>query len=822
MVPENEEEIRAKRLARLAAPKNDAAATSSLAESGDNKRSGQAQEGDATELSDDSMGILSRKHDTKPPSTLQGTAASTGRAEEPLWKKIRDEGLDPKKASSSAPSDSAFDAKRQGEKKLASGRSSERKFQILKERLLEKTLKIKLLPSPSASDADETSSDIVLIDIGSDQITKENISEIIAERLALAPNSQMLTRLPLTDQKLISYLGACHRRISEELKSLLSSSSNVTPQQLQSNDELTQLLQEMKVQVVSYSATSLMAPDLFAIAQDGPKQLAQSLVQSALDPSTSIAIGVAAQLFGNKYSNSIQDARPEMEPFHFQFSIPATYHNPQQKFAVGDLVWYEVKGNFDITSKGIQWGEAVVQEILPDGRYCLAGKVWNYDHWTHPLIGLPGGPPQYSSLTNVHTGRDICRQWTIAHHPNFYVRRMAMSGVDKVMHSALRSVPGEAMFKVWDRESQPECPMPSPVGASMTATENGVEDSLEKARQTYGVDLGFQGKKQHGYGPEFWGITLEQLEQVKNLPGYDSNMTMYDVVQKLIKPITQGTGMGYALLLNKDQPLRAKQMTSHAWGEQYSDFVKALKDSLCEGPFWVCAMAIYQESDKDISEQLGPSLEHGPFATVLKQATDMIAVFTPAADIYLRMWCVFEIFVAVKLGVNVKFAALNQQFRSGIENIYDAIYEHGRNRCCSEKAECSKKSDEEEIRKLIQATDGKFAILDSVVEWCKAMYYIGEVHHPGAAFKSEPAHLLLMGGRGKLDYLAKTLSSIALAVDRISASTSANDVADAASGNPKCTGTHATNPIMDEIKQESAADGVPTSEIQHKDRKSVV
>lgn len=152
---------------------------------------------------------------------------------------------------------------------------------------------------------------------------------------------------------------------------------------------------------------------------------------------------------------------------------------------------------------------------------------------------------------------------------------------------------------------------------------------------------------------------------------------------------------------------------------------------------------------------------------MLRQATDMIAIFTPAADIYLRMWCVFEIFVAVQLGVPIKFAALNKQVRSGIENIYYSIYEHGRRRCDSAKAKCGQKSDENEIRSLINSTLGKFALLDSTVEWCKAKYYIEEVRSPGPAFSSPVAHLLLMGGSGKLDYAAKTLSSIALAVDRI-------------------------------------------------------
>jgi hypothetical protein len=118
----------------------------------------------------------------------------------------------------------------------------------------------------------------------------------------------------------------------------------------------------------------------------------------------------------------------------------------------------------------------------------------------------------------------------------------------------------------------------------------------------------------------------------------------------------------------------------------------------------------------------------------------------------------------------IKFAAWNQQVRSGIENIYDAIYEHGKSPCYSEEAKCGNKSDESQIRKLIHDTQGGFDGLDSVVEWCKANYYIGEVHHPGIAFQSEAAHLLLLGGSGKLDYLARTLSSVVLSSDRIQSS----------------------------------------------------
>lgn len=504
------------------------------------------------------------------------------------------------------------------------------------------------------------------------------------------------------------------------------------------------------------------------------------------------SFGNKNKLFDGKYSNSIQDKSPVAEPFPFpcHFSTPARYHNPEQQFKVGDLVWYEVRGNFGITDKGIQWGEAVIKQVFEDDTFQLAGKCWKYDFF-HPLVGLAGGPAYFSSISDVHTARSIYKQWAISSHPNFHVRRLAMSNVDEVEHSFLARVPREAMFKVWDRESEPPCPVSS-LNLNKSMQD---EKTLESMREEYGQDLGFRGMKQGNYGPEMWGISLEQLEAIKELDGYNTDMKMYDVVESIIKPITNGCGMGYSLYLNQDEPLRAKQMVSHAWGENYADFVQALKDSRAEGPFWVCAMAIYQENNETIAKQLGPDVMHGPFvslstnifiymysfkmktesnqyqprikATVLRQATDMIAIFTPAADIYLRMWCVFEIFVAVQLGVPIKFAALNKQVRSGIENIYDSIYEHGKRRCDSAKAECGQKSDENEIRSIINSAPGKFALLDSAVEWCKAKYYIEEVRSPGPAFSSPVAHLLLMGGSGKLDYAAKTLSSIALAIDRI-------------------------------------------------------
>jgi hypothetical protein len=305
LVTESEEEIRAKRLARLSAARNDTTAVNTNEGPSSTNEKTQSVQNEVDRTKEDkksSLSNASRKHEetaakaSTDKSPSQGAANNKPQTEEPLWKKIRDDALDSKDKSSGVTS--VLEESVSKEKKMAAAKNPGKKIQIFKERLLEKTLKIKLVSPTSddttSHDTSSTSSDIVPIDIGTDQVNKENISEIIAERLALPANSQHLTSLPMTDQKLISYLGACHRRISEELKSVSTSSSNVVSQQ-QSQEEIIQLLQEMKAQVVSYSATSLMAPDLFALAQDGPKQLSECLVQAALDPSTSIAIGVAGK-----------------------------------------------------------------------------------------------------------------------------------------------------------------------------------------------------------------------------------------------------------------------------------------------------------------------------------------------------------------------------------------------------------------------------------------------------------------------------------------------------------------------------------------------
>ena len=79
--------------------------------------------------------------------------------------------------------------------------------------------------------------------------------------------------------------------------------------------------------------------------------------------------------------------------------------------------------------------------------------------------------------------------------------------------------------------------------------------------------------------------------------------------------------------------------------------MEAIESSGETGPFWICAMAIHHNSDGDddyvaeeitIGEQLGPDPETGPFATVLKSVSVMIAVVTHVCDINTRLWYVYR------------------------------------------------------------------------------------------------------------------------------------------------------------------------------------
>lgn len=231
-----------------------------------------------------------------------------------------------------------------------------------------------------------------------------------------------------------------------------------------------------------------------------------------------------------------------------------------------------------------------------------------------------------------------------------------------------------------------------------------------------------------------WGITLEQLQDVKRDPEYDESMSMYDVIKTIIKPKTAGTGLGYALLLNEDEPLRAKFMVSHAWGENYNQFLSALRESNCAGPFWVCAMSICQNNDHEevtIEKQLGPDPKYGPFATVLKQADSMIAIMTQSCDIYTRLWCVYEIYVAISLGIPVSLHSYKEiTGYGGSDKMYsNVVLDSSGTPVESINASCGYEEDTNMITEEISKLEGGFDLIDDVVMWVRIKALINEMDY---------------------------------------------------------------------------------------------
>ena len=304
-IQETEEEIRAKRLARLEArfgtktKASDSETASNANAESDNtnisKNNANNQMDDAEGLKADlptpmdietSVKDVNSNADADVPMNDSAVGKTKSKSDEgPLAKKIK--GKESETGTGNTQSPTKPDPMR--------------KIQRKKEILLKKTLKIKVTGGLMNMNDSGSGYDLAEIDIGSPSITVESVSEILASRLAMSKNS--LQNSPSASKGLFAYLGACHKRVSEELKNIPApkgtgsgtGTGTGTGTDDTLNESLRDILGEMKRQVVSYAATSLMAPDLFESAKDGPFQLAACLTSATLDPASSITIGMAGK-----------------------------------------------------------------------------------------------------------------------------------------------------------------------------------------------------------------------------------------------------------------------------------------------------------------------------------------------------------------------------------------------------------------------------------------------------------------------------------------------------------------------------------------------
>jgi Ubiquitin elongating factor core len=223
--------------------------------------------------------------------------------------------------------------RKQAEKGTNKEAEAAKKLQRRKELLLRKILSIELTTtsddsntkntdaSPSSASNNNSNNVVTLVmDSDSTDITDESITGILADRLAMTP-SQLPPRHMNNNNSnkcsLIAYLGDCHYKASEELKTMrqaaaaaaAASSSSLKKSDNTARDAqnavITSLLQEMQKQVVTYAATILQEPDLFEMGKHSNLQLAQCLLFS--DPTWSIMFGVSGSVTSSFYYMVVEE-----------------------------------------------------------------------------------------------------------------------------------------------------------------------------------------------------------------------------------------------------------------------------------------------------------------------------------------------------------------------------------------------------------------------------------------------------------------------------------------------------------------------------------
>lgn len=220
-----------------------------------------------------------------------------------------------------------------------------------------------------------------------------------------------------------------------------------------------------------------------------------------------------------------------------------------------------------------------------------------------------------------------------------------------------------------------------------------------------------------------WGVSLEQLQELLKDSRFSPGMSTRSVVEQIIKPDTAGRNLGFAVLKNYEQPLTARMLVSHAWDDSFADLVSALTPLKDQGPFWLAATAMYQPEDNPnltIERQLGAEAG-GPLVAVLSQATCLLCVLTETGNIFSRLWCIFEIYTALELGLEVRM--ISKQRGVGLSTAIDQVLIEScfepiscKSACCGVPGQPHGEADQTAIRAAIEALPGGYDALDRAVD----------------------------------------------------------------------------------------------------------
>ncbi|CAK9073175.1 unnamed protein product [Durusdinium trenchii] len=163
----------------------------------------------------------------------------------------------------------------------------------------------------------------------------------------------------------------------------------------------------------------------------------------------------------------------------------------------------------------------------------------------------------------------------------------------------------------------------------------------------------------------FWGVHRRELRalyvQSSNDEMWQDDLDVTSFVNHFVRPQTEGTEMGYALMVHQDDPQEVNLMISHAWVENAKNFFEDVLQSMFHSEVaFICFLSNFQGTAQQIDAQLGNDILRSPFTQVINSAACQRLLVVPNEELrsngqglYSRLWCIWEIKVAADAGLPI-------------------------------------------------------------------------------------------------------------------------------------------------------------------------
>lgn len=153
-------------------------------------------------------------------------------------------------------------------------------------------------------------------------------------------------------------------------------------------------------------------------------------------------------------------------------------------------------------------------------------------------------------------------------------------------------------------------------------------------------------------------------------------------------------------------------MVCHSWKDNFDEFCSVLESKKEEGPLWIYGFAMNLHQGRSDTLTANKDDEYHPSTHALLNAMDhcehVLAVMTESVNIYSRLWCLYEMYLATSFGIPVVYASsLERDVFSSHEKPIRSL-----------DALCSDQKDIDMIYSEIRKAGG-FFLLDDTIIWAQ-------------------------------------------------------------------------------------------------------